>query len=312
MPVVDLNGVALTYAEAGNREMVVLLHSSASSGRQWRLLAESLADRFHVVAPDLYGYGETGDWPAHLPLTLSDEAALVRAIVDASTGRQKRLLHLVGHSYGGAVALRFALENPGRVRSLTLIEPVAFHLLRDGSIPEQAMMGEVYALARTISDSVAAGVPDDGMARFVDYWNGAGAWSRLEQKTRTQLRHRTHKVALDFSAVESERTRLDAYRTIMAPTLVVVGANTPRPTERIAEMLAAKIPSARHEIIAGAGHMAPLTHAPQVNALVETFIRDAVTADPFSTASTGYLMPVEAYGTATGAARCIEMETHSR
>ena len=279
MPIVDVNGVVLHYAEAGAGDCVVLLHSSASSGRQWRPLAEALADRFHVVAPDLYGYGRTGAWPAETPLTLSDEAALVRAAIDASAARQTSTLHLVGHSYGGAVALRFALENPERIRSLTLIEPVAFHLLRDGARSDRALLGEVALLARAVSDAVAAGAPDRAMAHFVDYWNGAGAWARLAAETRDQLTARAQKVALDFAAVEAERTRLDAHRKITAPGLVLLGTESPRPTRRIAAMLAATLPSARHQAIAGAGHMAPLTHAVRTNALVEPFIRDAASAD---------------------------------
>ena len=125
MPTIEVGGARVAYAESGFGETVLLLHSSASSGAQWRYLTESLQETYRFLAPDLYGYGETDAWPGQGPLGLAEEAALA----DADLGNSDTL-HLVGHSYGGAVALQFALQHADRLRSLTLIEPVAFHLLR--------------------------------------------------------------------------------------------------------------------------------------------------------------------------------------
>src|SRR6185503_3141479 len=68
---------------------------------------------------------------------LGQEAALVRALLDRYDGPA----HLVGHSYGGAVALNVAHSRGAMLRSLTLIEPVAFHLLRDGNEAASAARG---------------------------------------------------------------------------------------------------------------------------------------------------------------------------
>src|SRR5262249_58233939 len=105
MASINLGGARIAYAEAGAGETVVLLHATASSGAQWRALAEILRPCAHVLAPDLYGYGETDSWPGHGPISLADEAALADAVLPAGEGP----IHLVGHSYGGAVALRFAM-----------------------------------------------------------------------------------------------------------------------------------------------------------------------------------------------------------
>jgi pimeloyl-ACP methyl ester carboxylesterase len=61
MPTFDHNGTTVAYMEAGagGGEPVVLLHSSAASSAQWHSLRERLEDRFHLLAPDLYGYGGT-------------------------------------------------------------------------------------------------------------------------------------------------------------------------------------------------------------------------------------------------------------
>src|SRR4051812_32240822 len=94
---------------------IVCLHASASAGRQWRPLAERLSGQFIVVAPDLYGSGATPQWTADRPLSLADEVALVQPRIGSGAP-----VHLVGHSYGAAVALHAALSQPERIRSLVL------------------------------------------------------------------------------------------------------------------------------------------------------------------------------------------------
>ena len=65
------------FREAGSGTTVVCIHSSASSSAQWRALMERLADRFRVIAVDLYGSGGTAAWPQDEPMKLGDEIALL-------------------------------------------------------------------------------------------------------------------------------------------------------------------------------------------------------------------------------------------
>ena len=107
---------------AGAGPTVLLLHSSGSSGRQWQPLMEQLAGRMHCVAVDLYGHGGTADWPHERPLTLDDEVDLLVPLLERHGS-----VHLVGHSYGGAVALKTATRHPDRVLSVAS--------LRAGPVP---------------------------------------------------------------------------------------------------------------------------------------------------------------------------------
>ena len=260
-------GDTTVYVEAaGTGETVVLLHCSASSSAQWRKLSTQMADRFHVVAPDLYGYGKTDPWPGHGPLTLADEAALVTEAIADVEGP----VHLVGHSYGGAVALQIAIERPERLRSLTLIEPVAFYLLRHGGLMERTLFDEIGALADTISRAVLSGDYHGGMACFVDFWNGAGAWTKVKDETRTALARQVGKVALDFGATTRAPTPLDAIRAMGVPTLILCGQESPMATFAIANMLAEMVTPAHLMMVADAGHMMPMTHPEAVrDAIVE-------------------------------------------
>jgi pimeloyl-ACP methyl ester carboxylesterase len=270
MPSIDRNGARVAYAESGSGETVLLLHATASSRAQWGALSDALRASWHVLAPDLYGYGESDPWPGSRPFALADEAALAEAILPPGNGT----IHLVGHSYGGAVALRLAMQQPERLRSLVLIEPVAFHLLWDepADPADRRLFHEVRKIAALVSRAAASGDYRSAMARFVDYWNGDGAWMRTKPELQSELARRIPKVVLDFWATMTESTPRAAYGRIAVPTLVLRGSRSPRPTRRIAELVADSLPKSHLRTIDGAGHMLPLTHTQVVNAAIVEYL----------------------------------------
>ena len=113
------------FREQGTGAGVVCLHSNASSSGQWRTLTDLLSNRFTVIAVDGYGAGKSPQWPVGPALRLEDEVRLL----DPALNRAGDRFHLVGHSYGAAVAVKAALMQPQRVRSLVLYEPTLFHLV---------------------------------------------------------------------------------------------------------------------------------------------------------------------------------------
>lgn len=280
MPTMKVSDTHVEYLEWGRgEETVVLLHSSGSSAVQWRSLAARLSPDYRVLAPDLYGYGNTGAWPGRRAFHLEAEAELVLALLARAPGR----VHLVGHSYGGAVALHVAGRHGAKLRSLTLIEPVAFHLL---SGRDTAAYAEIADVAEDVLVAVGRGALVEGFGRFVDYWSGPGAWEAVSADKRSALAARLPKVALDFHAALNEPTRLEDFRAMALPTLLLHGTRSPWPTQRICELLAHALPGARVEAIAHAGHMAPLTHGEAVNA------RIAAHVDAHSRQASGRAVPV--------------------
>jgi len=104
MSSIEIGGAHVAYCEQGSGEPVLLLHSSGSSGAQWRALIDRLSPRFRVIAPDLYGCGRTAPWPGGGAFQLAHEAEIACALL----GRIGEPAHIVGHSYGGATALHLA------------------------------------------------------------------------------------------------------------------------------------------------------------------------------------------------------------
>jgi pimeloyl-ACP methyl ester carboxylesterase len=240
---------------------VVLLHGSASSSGQWRTLSERLGDRFRVMAPDLQGYGAAPHWTGRGAFRLEHEAQVVCAAL-AGVGEPA---HLVGHSFGGAVALHIARTRPELLASLTVIEPAAFHLLRG---VDDAAMGEVAAVAASIGEALLRGDYFGGIEEFVDYWGGPGAWQAIPEERRPAFAAKLAKVVLDFEAAFNEPATLRDFSAMRLPTLVLQGERSPWPAVRICRLLAGTVPAAQIRVIAGAGHLVPLTHRGAVNALV--------------------------------------------
>jgi pimeloyl-ACP methyl ester carboxylesterase len=243
---------------------VIALHCSGSGAGQFRALGEALDARHGLVTPEHYGCDGVGPWTGAHTFTLADEAARTIELIDRSDWK----VHLVGHSYGGAVALRAAIERPGRVASLSLYEPTAFHLLKGLGERGMRALAEIRAVAARTAQGVITGNYRGAAVSFIDYWGGPGAWAALRPATQSAVTRWMPKAPLDFRALIDEPTRATRYAGLRIPTLIFRGEKAPAPTRLIAEALQAAMPAARTEIVAGAGHMGPLTHTKEVNAAI--------------------------------------------
>jgi pimeloyl-ACP methyl ester carboxylesterase/quercetin dioxygenase-like cupin family protein len=251
----------------GHGPPVVLLHSSMSSKSQWRELIESLRGSYRLIAIDLLGYGESA-MPGDDSYSLADEVSLVEAVL-ARELRADEQFHLIGHSYGGIVALQLTAQaHSQRVRSLSLFEPIAFHLLADRDPDLAALETERREIAARLSAGDAFGAAEC----FVDYWSGTGAFARLRDTRQAVLAAAVPKVLLEYRAVADEARNAAAYRRIEVPICLVAGIWSPEPAQRLISMFADLLPHASCFEVA-AGHMGPITHPALVNPIFEQFVR---------------------------------------
>jgi pimeloyl-ACP methyl ester carboxylesterase len=242
---------------------VIFVHGSLSSRHMWAPYAAALGSR-PSIAIDLAGYGDEPAWPGGLPYRLSDAAAPIRRVVPDSGDP----VDIVAHSFGGAVALRYALENPARVSSLTLIEPSWFGVLGDRGPRARPALRRITTIRHGFA--TAQGDPHrlSAMERFVDYRNGPRTWTRLSVARKASLAVKSEQVRRDFEAIFAERLRLAAFRRLDVPTLVATGTTSPAAALLAAEALVRAVRSASWVTVAGAGHMLPSTHVADLAAIL--------------------------------------------
>jgi len=253
--------VTSAFAQHEHKPCVIALHCSLGSGRQWTRLTEALGDGYRVIAPDLSGYGKNAVRPI-LPTTLADEVAMLGEQIDHATGP----IHLVGHSYGGAVAFKMASSErwAGRIRSLTLIEPVLPTLLRDNAADRR--LHDVFAdMGTRIHVDLWNGMYMEALDRFLAFWSGSGQRETLNGEAQLRMIEMIEKVAFDFTAILGEVNVAAAAAELRVPTLLVSGGLSPYMTQRIVGKLAALIPGAETRHLPAAGHMLPISHAKAIN-----------------------------------------------
>lgn len=249
------DGVSALVSETGEGDPVVLLHGAGGESRDWRRVQAELPAGYRCIALDSYGHGGTPPWPGPAALTIDDQAHLVAAIAR----RAGAPVHLCGHSYGGAIALRLAVTQPDLLRSLSVIEPQCFPVLREIGDP---LFEVSLSLWDRFRNALERGEPERGWRPFIDYFSGDGFWDRLRPEVRagflaaSPMEH--------WAVLLSNPTTIEDLRRVPVPTLVLFGGNTTAPERRMCELIADAIPGATLGLLPAAGHMSPITHPKEV------------------------------------------------
>lgn len=242
---------------------VVCLHASASSARQWRPLVEMGGQGWSWHLPGLFQHGGLPGWPEAMPARLHVEARSVLAQLDLP---EDRGFHLVGHSYGAAVALQIALMHPQRVRSLVLYEPAAFGLLA-GAAPMRAR-SEIQAVAAQVGAALAEG--DDLLAArgFCAYWHGRDIWPGLDPAQQVRLAELMPAVQQQFRALFAAAWSPILLGRLRMPVTLLYGSRTRSSARAVTDVLASCLRAVQVRRLEGAGHMTPVTEPARVAALV--------------------------------------------
>ena len=235
---------------------VLLLHAGIADRRMWAPQVEALESAGHrVVAPDLPGYGETLLEPGTIAYV--DHAA---ALLDAPAA-------VVGCSFGGSVALELAAARPELVERLVLIGAS----IRGWEWSEASEAGFAAEEALLEAGDLAGAARQEAKL-----WLGPDATGEVRALTEAMtLRSYELQLPLDGQVTGAwpEPKAIGRLGEITVPTLVVVGVEDLGDIAAAAARLAAEIPGARLETIAGAGHLPSLERPDELNRLLLEFLR---------------------------------------
>lgn len=242
----------LEWGEAG-RAPVLLQHGMRDHAHSWKWVAENLSKRFHVIAPDMRGHGDS-DWARDSNYTLASFVADLAAVTDLYGLTS---FNLIGHSLGGHIALRYASSFPENVRALLVIEGVELPIVRNERqrhisyparlrewIDEQAMarlhQPRFYRNVQLAADRMAEANPGTDR-ETVDYLSARGIVAEAERGFRWK-----YDPTCRYRAPEDQRgADLDEILSaVTCPTLLAYGECswiTPPPTERLDRLRHCKV-----------------------------------------------------------------------
>lgn len=251
------------FIEAGQGPRVILFHSSVSGARQWGSLMEMLADRYHLVAINLFGYGKTPAWADGRPQSLVDQASLIAPFLP----QDGEAVSIVGHSFGGSVAMKAAALYKEHVDRLVLIEPNPFYLL------EQHGKAEAYQEAKNLRDAIKAsgqsGLWKTAAEIFANYWTGMGSWDAMPDDRRSKFAEALKPNIHEWDAVMNETTPMTDWQAKLPNRTTVISANdTVRSIREICAVMEASAPRWNHKRIDKGGHMAALTKPDLMNPII--------------------------------------------
>jgi len=178
---------------------------------------------------------------------------------------------LVGHSFGGSVAMKASARLKDRVAKLVLLETNPFYLLAQSDRTEA--FAEAMEMRNCIKKFGALGQWENTAEQFADYWGGAGSWADMPPQRRETFAQALKPNFFEWDAVTDETTSLAEWaRLLPRETLVVSDPNTVLPIREIAALLRRSSPTWTFQEVTG-GHMAPLTRPDLINPIVTSFLR---------------------------------------
>ena len=270
----DCDGRIASYEtggpDDGSAPLILFQPPGACGASIWRPIAAMLQDGFRTAAVNPSGYGDTEPFAAPAPMTLRDEAALLAAVIRAEEPKSRsRTAHIVGHSYGGTIALVLALAWPGLVGRLTLLEPAPYVLLRQAG--ETALAEEIETQNRRFVSIVRAGGRNaEAMERYIDYFNNRpGYWRSMDDRAQAKMLALAECLADGLDAVGRLDMRCADLASIAVPVTVIRGGATDPLHARLSELVAQSIPGATLIDLPGAGHMMTLTHGAEIADLLK-------------------------------------------
>jgi pimeloyl-ACP methyl ester carboxylesterase len=265
---IAVNGTSLTYVEAGNGAPVVLVHGSLGDYRTWIGEMDDFAARYHVIAYSLrYHYpNQWNDGPAYsVQVHVADLVALLQTL---NLGP----VHLVGHSYGGTMAILVAKEHPELVRTLVLAEASLGGLVA-GNEEAKPQLAQVSATMKAAQGLVQNGQSEQAAVTFFDFVNEpGGGFNGMPEFYQNGIRQNAHTIKPMLASPPPPSFTCDDAKTIVVPTLLIQGELTHKFRKLVNAELQRCMPNATVVAVAGAAHPLEMINPKGFNEVVLQFL----------------------------------------
>lgn len=251
-----MNGTRLYYEIAGSGPPLVLVHAITLDARMWDEQFEVFAERYRVLRYDVRGFGRS-NLPAGGPYSHAEDLRALLTFLDVDHAS------LVGLSMGGGIAIEFALAHPSASDALILVDATVAGYqwvegLPTGARDQAAEAGISAAKLTWLQRPIFAPAYEHPevarrLAEMVETYSG---WHWIN----------------DNPVRGAQPPAIQQLETLRVPTLVIIGERDVLDFQRIAEILAKRIPGAVKVVMLGVGHMANMEDPERFNALVLDFL----------------------------------------
>jgi pimeloyl-ACP methyl ester carboxylesterase len=255
----------IDYEECGAGPAIVLVPGSCSTGAAWRPIISDLSSRFRSVTTSLLGYGGTVERRTASDPSISHEAEVLESVVRKAGGP----VHLVGHSFGGLVALVVALRNQVPLSSLVILEAPAMELLRAEGEDRD------YSLFREMTEAYFAGFASGNagaIAAMIDFYGGPGTFASWPPRVCAYAERTTPVNIVDWASAYGFPLSATSLAAIRLPVIVARGGASHPAMQRANALLSERINQAALVTIDGAAHFMVATHATEVAHLIEKHV----------------------------------------
>lgn len=234
-----VNGIAMYYEDQGTGFPIVLTHGIGGSADNWSGIAPALSQRYRVITWDVRGFARSGKPPGPYSAQLwaSDLAGLLDAL-----GIERA--HILGHSMGGVISQRFALDFPEKVATLMLVSTSS----QVGEKASERWLQQADTIEREGFDAFVARQQQGYTEAFLKAHP-----DQLENDRRRVEMNETHAYAAAARAVAAYNFTAELAR-ISAPTLILQGATDPQTPPGGSVIINRSIPGSRLVILEETGH----------------------------------------------------------
>jgi pimeloyl-ACP methyl ester carboxylesterase len=275
---ITVDGVETQYLEAGAGPPLLLLHGHEQSATSWRWVIPALAQTRRVLAPSLPGHGESGPAPAgHAPG--ADLAPFAAAFCSAVAPGEP--VDLVGHSAGGAIALRLTLADPARIRTLTLVDSAGLGrevhpLLALDTLP---VIGELAVMISRMPGGDLARTTMSAAMLFAQPWRIPSEFFTEQHALGHrpgQLEASTVMARALFGPHGQRQILLDRLPALATPTLIIWGDRDYLLPVQQAHAAAASLPHGQLSVFPDCGHLPHVEHPDRFATVLSTWLTDTL------------------------------------
>lgn len=270
----SINNTVLHYQEQGSGSTLIWVHGSLSDYRMWEAQVKFFSAQYHVFAYSRrHAYPNQSDDEAAssaVALHVHDLAALIETM-------HKAPVHIIGHSYGGYIALLTTIQFPGLVKSLVLAEPPVMPLLKNSAKGKALLADFESNIFYPAGAAFKSGNNEEAIKIFLNgVLNAEGIYEQLPKEVQQQVMDNVPELKAMLTADSLSNVFPDlsceTIKKIHVPVLLLTGELSPRFLTLITDELAACLPLAECVQIPGASHEMEMDNPEVFNEAIQKFI----------------------------------------